>query len=85
MAPFLPPTPSRCYVKKTFCYQRAKVRSDSGQGPSISGLVAPGEANCAEGQDACGGRVGKLTFPGDSEQQDFLTWDYYLSHVTWPD
>lgn len=88
MAPLLsrtPPPPSRCYVEKTLCYWRTKVRSDPGRGPSISGPVSPGEANCAEGQDADGVRVGKLTFPRHSKQQDFLTWDYYLSHVTWPD
>lgn len=60
-------------------------RSDSGQRPRISGPVLPEEANCAGGQDPGRVRVGKLTFPRDSKQQDFLTWDYYLSHITWPD
>lgn len=59
--------------------------SGSGQGPGISGPVLPEEANCAKGQEAGGVRVGELTFPRDSKQQDFLTWDYYLSHITWPD
>lgn len=53
--------------------------------PSISGPDLPEEANCAEGQEAPGVRVGELTFPRDSKQQDFLTWNYYFSHVTWPD
>jgi hypothetical protein len=43
------------------------------------------EAKCEKGQDPRRVRVGKLTFPGDSKQQDFLTWDYYLSHITWSD
>lgn len=59
--------------------------SGSGRGPSLSGPVSPEEAKCAEGQEASGVRVGELTFPRDSKKQDFLTWDYYLSHVTWPD
>lgn len=50
-------------------------RSDQtlAEGPSISGQVLPGEAKCVEGQDVCGGRVGKFTFPRDSKQQDILT------------
>lgn len=43
----------------------------------------PEEANCAEGQDLGWVRVGKLTFPRGSRQQDFLTRDDYLSHTAW--
>lgn len=28
--------------------------------------------------------MGKVNIPRDSQQQDFLTGDDYLSHVTWP-